>query len=184
MKPTIVIEYCPKCNWLLRAAYIAQELLTTFNDDLKAVALQPSEINGSFHISIDGNKIFDRKDYGGFPEIKLPATFKYAEAAIFSAYPFDKTWIGERTPLSARQLRHACDDVLLLRYAGDIDSEVLQREGIRYFPDHVHSGHMGVLPSAVGYDPIIRLQAGGLKAAEALMTGEYDHDNVPVVEVI
>jgi selenoprotein W-related protein len=70
MKPTIVIEYCPKCNWLLRAAYIAQELLTTFNDDLKAVALQPSEINGSFHISIDGNKIFDRKDYGGFPEIK------------------------------------------------------------------------------------------------------------------
>ena len=70
MKPTIVIEYCPKCNWLLRAAYMAQELLTTFNDDLKAVSLQPSEVNGSFHISVDGKKIFDRKDYGGFPEIK------------------------------------------------------------------------------------------------------------------
>ena len=49
---------------------MAQELLTTFADDLKSVTLQPSEISGDFHISFDGNKIFDRKDYGGFPEIK------------------------------------------------------------------------------------------------------------------
>lgn len=69
-KPIIVIEYCPKCHWLLRAAYMAQEFLTTFENDLKAVSLQPSEINGSFHISVDGKKIFDRKEYGGFPEIK------------------------------------------------------------------------------------------------------------------
>lgn len=70
MKSTITIEYCPKCGWLLRAAYMAQEFLTTFTDELKGVTLQPSEINGSFYISIDGKKIFDRKDYGGFPEIK------------------------------------------------------------------------------------------------------------------
>ena len=70
IKPTIVIEYCPKCHWLLRAAYMAQEFLTTFENDLKGVALQPSEVNGDFHISVDGKKIFDRKEYGGFPEIK------------------------------------------------------------------------------------------------------------------
>jgi selenoprotein W-related protein len=70
MKPTVTIEYCPRCNWLLRAAYMAQEFLTTFEAELKSVALQPSEINGDFHITIDGKKIFDRKDYGGFPEIK------------------------------------------------------------------------------------------------------------------
>ena len=70
MKPTIIIEYCPKCNWLLRSAYMAQELLTTFGDDLKAVTLQPSETSGDFHISINDKKIFDRKEYGGFPEIK------------------------------------------------------------------------------------------------------------------
>ena len=70
MKPTIVIEYCPKCHWLLRAAYMAQEFLTTFENDLAGVILKPSEVNGSFHISIDGKKIFDRKEYGGFPEIK------------------------------------------------------------------------------------------------------------------
>ena len=70
MKPTIVIEYCPKCHWLLRAAYMAQELLTTFEDDLKSVTLQPSEVAGRYIISINDKKIFDRKEFGGFPEIK------------------------------------------------------------------------------------------------------------------
>jgi len=70
MKPTITIEYCPKCNWLLRAAYMAQEFLTTFESELKGVMLQPSETGGSFIISIDGKIIFNRKDFGGFPEIK------------------------------------------------------------------------------------------------------------------
>ena len=69
-KPSIIIEYCPKCHWMLRAAYMAQEFLFTFENDLQAVTLQPSEVNGSFVISIDGKKIFDRKEYGGFPEIK------------------------------------------------------------------------------------------------------------------
>ncbi|MCC6290406.1 MAG: SelT/SelW/SelH family protein [Chitinophagaceae bacterium] len=70
MKPLVTIEYCPKCHWLLRAAYMAQELLTTFEQDLKGVTLLPSETSGEFNISIDGNIIFDRKTYGGFPEIK------------------------------------------------------------------------------------------------------------------
>ena len=70
MKPTITIVYCPKCHWLLRAAYMAQEFLTTFESDLRGVTLQPSEVNGDFHISIDDKLIFDRKEYGGFPEIK------------------------------------------------------------------------------------------------------------------
>jgi selenoprotein W-related protein len=70
MKPTLHIEYCPKCGWLLRAAYMAQEMLTTFNDELQAVVLQPSEVNGRYIICIDEQKIFDRKEFGGFPEIK------------------------------------------------------------------------------------------------------------------
>ena len=69
-KPLITIEYCPKCHWLLRAAYMAQEFLTTFENELKGVTLHPSEINGTFLITIDGKKLFDRKEYGGFPEIK------------------------------------------------------------------------------------------------------------------
>ncbi|TWR26879.1 SelT/SelW/SelH family protein [Mucilaginibacter achroorhodeus] len=70
MKPTIVIEYCPKCNWMLRAAYMAQELLTTFTDDVYGVTLQPSETSGKYNISVNENVIFDRKEQGRFPEIK------------------------------------------------------------------------------------------------------------------
>ncbi|MFI5186255.1 MAG: SelT/SelW/SelH family protein [Chitinophagales bacterium] len=70
MKPSITIEYCPKCNWLLRAAYMAQEILTTFTDDVHSVTLQPSETGGAYKIFINETKIFDRKEYNGFPEIK------------------------------------------------------------------------------------------------------------------
>ena len=55
---------------MLRAAYMAQELLTTFTDDLKGVFLQPAEVNGRYTIYVDGQKIFDRKEAGRFPEIK------------------------------------------------------------------------------------------------------------------
>jgi selenoprotein W-related protein len=70
IKPSVVIEYCPKCGWLLRAAYMAQEILSTFTDDIRSVTLQPSEVGGSYKIFIDEKKIFDRKERNGFPEIK------------------------------------------------------------------------------------------------------------------
>ena len=70
MKPTVTIEYCPKCNWLLRAAYMAQELLTTFADDLYGVTLQPSETGGHYSIRINEEIVFDRKEWSRFPEIK------------------------------------------------------------------------------------------------------------------
>ncbi|HKG69273.1 MAG TPA: SelT/SelW/SelH family protein [Segetibacter sp.] len=70
MKPIITIEYCPKCGWLLRAAYMAQEILTTFAEDVKGVTLQPAEISGRYTISVNDEKIFDRKEQGRFPEIK------------------------------------------------------------------------------------------------------------------
>lgn len=70
MKHTITIEYCPKCRWLLRAAYMAQELLTTFEQELAAVTLKPSEAGGRYTISVNDDLVFDRKRHGGFAEIK------------------------------------------------------------------------------------------------------------------
>lgn len=70
MKPIVTIIYCPQCHWLLRAAYMAQEFLTTFESELKAVQLEPATVSGRFEILIDGTSLFDRKRYGGFPEIK------------------------------------------------------------------------------------------------------------------
>lgn len=70
MKPTITIEYCPKCGWLLRAAYMAQEFLTTFAEELGAVTLKPSEVGGRYTIAVNDAIVFDRKRHGGFAEIK------------------------------------------------------------------------------------------------------------------
>lgn len=70
MKPTITIEYCPKCGWMLRAAYMAQELLTTFTDDLNGVLLKPSETGGRYSVFVNDALLFDRKEAGRFPEIK------------------------------------------------------------------------------------------------------------------
>tara|TARA_R110000868_G_scaffold101316_3_gene278928 strand:+ start:179 stop:460 length:282 start_codon:yes stop_codon:yes gene_type:complete len=70
-KPRITILYCPRCNWLLRSAWLAQELLTTFMDDLDEVALKPAEQNGTFEIRLDHQIIWERKKDGGFPEAKV-----------------------------------------------------------------------------------------------------------------
>ena len=67
--PRVEIEYCTQCRWLLRAAWMAQELLTTFVDDLAEVALVPGT-GGVFDIRLDGETIFSRKDAGRFPEAK------------------------------------------------------------------------------------------------------------------
>jgi selenoprotein W-related protein len=67
--PRVEIEYCTQCRWLLRAAWMAQELLTTFVDDLAEVALIPGT-GGIFEIRLDDQLLFSRKEMGRFPEAK------------------------------------------------------------------------------------------------------------------
>ena len=68
-KPEIMITYCTQCQWLLRAAWLAQELLSTFGEDLGKVSLVPAS-GGTFHIDCNGKQIWERKRDGGFPEAK------------------------------------------------------------------------------------------------------------------
>lgn len=65
----IEITYCTQCRWLLRAAWLAQELLTTFEQDLYSVALKPGS-GGVFEISLNQQLLFSRKEAGRFPEAK------------------------------------------------------------------------------------------------------------------
>ena len=68
-RPRLEIEYCSQCRWLLRAAWMAQELLTTFENELGEVALIPGD-GGIFEVCLDGETIFSRKGQGRFPESK------------------------------------------------------------------------------------------------------------------
>jgi selenoprotein W-related protein len=67
--PRIAITYCTQCQWLLRSAWLAQELLSTFGTDLGEVALLPGT-GGVFSIAYDGQTIWDRTVDGGFPDSK------------------------------------------------------------------------------------------------------------------
>lgn len=70
----------------------------------------------------------------------------------------DLAAIAERSPAA-----------VLAQYWGDVPREWCERHGVPCVPTvDPGPGHMGVLPSAVGPEPIVRLQAGGLKVAEVL----------------
>ena len=66
-RPAIRVTYCTQCQWLLRAAWMAQELLSTFGAELGEVALVPGT-GGVFTIDCDGDLVWDRKRDGGFPD--------------------------------------------------------------------------------------------------------------------
>jgi selenoprotein W-related protein len=57
--PVAAIEYCRQCRWLLRAAWMAQELLMTFEDDLGGVTLVPGT-DGIFVVRI-GDSVSGRE---------------------------------------------------------------------------------------------------------------------------
>lgn len=67
-KSRVSIEYCPRCGWLLRAAWLAQELLTTFEGDLAGLELIPSEKGGTFQIRVGEHLVWCRQVDQGFPQ--------------------------------------------------------------------------------------------------------------------
>ncbi len=67
MPGRVEITYCRKCRFMLRAAWLAQELLTTFEDNLSEVALKPSS-GGIFEVALDGDVIATNRETKRMPE--------------------------------------------------------------------------------------------------------------------
>jgi selenoprotein W-related protein len=68
--PVIEITYCRLCGWGLRAGWMAQELLTTFAEEVGSVMLTPDASGGVFDVRVDGAIVWSRKEWGRFPESK------------------------------------------------------------------------------------------------------------------
>lgn len=100
--------------------------------------------------------------------------FQDAAAVVFTAYPFDQVWIGPHRPYPLELFQKHFPRAMILRFAGDVDTAALDAAGIGYYPPEVASGHMGILPSDVGYEPVVRLQAGGLRVGQAMLEDSFD----------
>lgn len=67
--PRVEIVYCRRCRFVLRAGWLAQELLLTLGESLGEVALVPGD-GGVFEVWVDGERVFSRAETGRFPETK------------------------------------------------------------------------------------------------------------------
>lgn len=55
---------------MLRAAWMAQEILSTFDQDISEISLKPDHTGGIFEIYVNDELIFSRSANSGFPEVK------------------------------------------------------------------------------------------------------------------
>jgi hypothetical protein len=89
------------------------------------------------------------------------------DAVLTAARPAVRPIVGAA---EAALIRARWPHAIVAQYWGDLDRRALADAGIAYWPLVAPApGHMGILPAAVGPEPIVRLQAGGLKVAEVLL---------------
>jgi selenoprotein W-related protein len=68
-EPRVEITYCAQCRFVLRATWMAQELLMTFDTELGEVALVPGT-GGVFEVRVGTELVWSKKAQGRFPESK------------------------------------------------------------------------------------------------------------------
>ena len=66
--PRVEITYCTQCRFLLRAAWLAQELLSSFEKELGEVALRPGA-GGIFEVTLDGEVIASNRESKQMPDV-------------------------------------------------------------------------------------------------------------------
>jgi len=67
--PRVEIRYCSQCKWVARAAWMAQEVLSTLPDAVGEVALVP-DTGGTFEIRVGNERVWSRSERGRFPQPK------------------------------------------------------------------------------------------------------------------
>lgn len=92
------------------------------------------------------------------------------DAIVVALRPEDKPRVGAA---EARHLAQAAPSgVAVVQFWGDIDRPAVHAHSLNVWPRTAPAqGHMGVLLSDIGPEPIVRLQTGGLRAAEWVMRG-------------
>jgi hypothetical protein len=114
--------------------------------------------------------IRDLSDYGAeithvrrlTPNVLAP----YCDALLVAMQPGDELALSVT---DVRMLREKAPGAVVIQYWGDVDRAALAVAGVLVWPPEApRAGHMGILPSDLGPEPVIRLQTGGLKVGQLL----------------
>ena len=93
----------------------------------------------------------------------------YCDAVLLATRPFEGHNITEA---DAKLQSQEAPGAVLVQFWGDADYSALTAAGVPVWPkEPSRAGHMGILPSALGPEPVVRLQAGGLKVGQVLAAG-------------
>ncbi len=89
------------------------------------------------------------------------------------------------TAAEAHTIAASMPGAIVVQFWGDIEREAFYAADITVWPPTAPpQGHMGILPSAIGPDPVVRLQCGGLKVAEVLISRLADPANQAFLQMI
>lgn len=89
------------------------------------------------------------------------------DAVLVALLPKGEPVIGGR---EAALIAARWPGAVVAQYWGDIDRSALAAAGVECWPRSAPAtGHMAILPAAVGPEATVRLQAGGLKVGEVLL---------------
>jgi hypothetical protein len=114
---------------------------------------------------------------------EAPRDTRY-DAILVALKPQDSPVISA---IDARVIGGNWPGAVVAQFWGDIDRFALEDADVPVWPDEAPAaGHMGILPSAIGPEPVIRLQTGGLKVAELLSRGTADpaHDCLQPIDLV
>jgi hypothetical protein len=74
---------------------------------------------------------------------------------------------------------------VVAQFWGDVNRDVLAAAGVPVWPElPPRPGHMGILPSAIGPEPVVRLQAAGLKVGEVLCQQDPSPADLEYVQAV
>jgi hypothetical protein len=167
-------------------AYLGQLAIKQLHD--VGIAIRGSRIvvlcDNSFglHISRDLRKL--DAEVSDVRRLTPDALAPYCDAVLLALQPGKDRAL---TTVEAELLRESAPGAVVVQYWGDVDRAALAAAGVPVWPEEEpHAGHMGVLPSAIGPEAVIRLQAGGLKVGELLARGiaEASPEELALLQVI
>lgn len=111
-------------------------------------------------------------DVDAFEDVfSLPA--KSWDAILISLTPKQEPRVAEA---EAKHLASIAEPhTVIMQFFGDIDRDAAAAQGLRMWPPEPPAlGHMGILLPEIGPEPIVRLQTGGLRAAEWVWRGKQE----------